>query len=783
MAQLARSSVGVADTKARTTKRLTAKAAPGLVSEVGIPGTTNWRGDPLAESNSKLLHQLAYGMPGQRTWGEWEKIARTDPDVSAVLDFIVAPLRDARVDVEAAQHEDIDPATAEAQAKFLEWCLLQSASPRWTTIVEQMVRGSLTYGHAIHETVLGPVAHPTLPAGEGIGLLRLAQRLPSSIHASNGWVEETLPDGRRELAYVRQVGQQGDKWNSDIRIPSTSLLLTTWNREGNNYRGYSAFRAVWYIAKIREQLLKLVGISLVREGAGIPAAVSQGADGTLLTPKQRKALSKLLANLVVHENASVVMPNGWDIKWIYSPGANKGHVVEAYNQLGALILRQLGAQQMALGTGGTGSRAVGEVHNQVAQSYVDGIRANLEGVLNGTGAPYTGLARRLIELNWGPQPAYPTIKLTLRKPQLSGLEKMQAIQAAVAAGTLTVTIDDENAVREELGLSPIDAEARTAAKVTALPPPGPAPTQPPGAEPQKAAASRRARLSAAPTGAIASRPLRPTEARLDLARMSSFLNTARERFERDVRPVVVEMLAKAAPDIHEAMADGDPSEVAGLKLDTSRLAEAVGRFIDACRAEGASQVKAELSKGSGPGIADKRANGDQSLAPVRFGAEEEDDKGAEESSDDTDTILDAQKDALTRRMAARLKAEVESEAIDAARTGGDSSEVVQRTLARQLDTGAFRADAGSVLTKAWNMGRDSAARELGGVKAVELSAILDGRQCTECEGLDGTQYPFDSDEHDAHVPPLRDCDGGPNCRCLLVYLTADDVGDDEEGDE
>ena len=92
------------------------------------------------------------------------------------------------------------------------------------------------------------------------------------------------------------------------------------------------------------------------------------------------------------------------------------------------------------------------------------------------------------------------------------------------------------------------------------------------------------------------------------------------------------------------------------------------------------------------------------------------------------------------------------------------------TGARQLETGAFRADAGTVTTKIWNVGRDEAARLMGGIASVELSALLDGNQCPTCEQLDGETYPFNSEEHLAHVPPLRDCEGGSRCRCLLAYV-------------
>jgi hypothetical protein len=75
-----------------------------------------------------------------------------------------------------------------------------------------------------------------------------------------------------------------------------------------------------------------------------------------------------------------------------------------------------------------------------------------------------------------------------------------------------------------------------------------------------------------------------------------------------------------------------------------------------------------------------------------------------------------------------------------------------------------------VTTKVFNVGRDEAARLMGGVGSVEYSAVLDSATCEPCQAMDGRTAPFDSAEHDALLPPNRDCAGGDNCRCLLVFI-------------
>jgi hypothetical protein len=490
-----------------------------------------------------------------------------------------------------------------------------------------------------------------------------------------------------------------------------------------------------------------------------------------LTPDQRRAMEKLLANLVYHENASLVPPAGWSLKWTFSGGANKGHVLDAWHRLGVTILEQVQAQQLALGTGDTGSRSVGTVHDASARAFISSVIAVLEGVFNGVGSrPYTGLVRRLVDANFGPQKSYPRLRLTLKQAQLSPKEMLEAVSAGVAAKALTITARDENSLREKLGLSPID-EAERESELTrraAL-----APTvvgaQPPGPTPVVSASLRGS--APKPTKQWAPwRPLRASEARLDLKAMDAFLASRPEVFERDVRPVVVEMLVKAAPAITAAMADGDvtPGEVAALPLDTKRLDAVLATYLADVRAEGGRTVRRELRDGDAEKLLQERRDA------LTAAAGDEDEQGDEREDElvtqEADDVIDAEQERLRKRMVDRLRQEVEREAIDTMRTGGDASEVVSRTVARQLDTGAFRSDAGYVTTKAFSVGRDEAARIMGGVASVEYSAILDNATCDACRSMDGRTAAFDSPEHDAMLPPNRDCDGGDRCRCLLLFI-------------
>jgi len=712
---------------------------------VGISGTTNWAGDIQKESNQILRGTSAYGTAGSPTWGEWENILRTDPDVSAAMEFAKAQIRDCRVSVEEfAATTPEGKAAAKAQADFVRFCLLERCAPGWPELKNQLC-GALIPGFSLHEIIWETVSHSSLPGGQGYGITALQERLPQSIEV-NGWIER---DG--ELAEIKQMGQKPNGGFGTSILPADKVLLFSWNRSGNNYLGFSAFRSVWYLCKIRAELLKLAGISLSREGAGVPVAVSQSNESTL-DAQQRIDLEQLLANIQYHENSSVVMPVGWSIEWIYSPGANKGHILEAWSQLGKAILRQVFAMQLSLGADSSnGSRAVGEVHDGTADSFVQGVLAGIEGAINGAGhRPYEGLPRKIVEANWGPQAGYPKVKLELKQAKINIETKANAVQTLVSVGALTLTLDDENSLREALGFTPVTAEIRDAKKIAA-------PTQPTPAFAMAAEASPF----------VPARPLRFAEQRLDLQRQTKFLAEARESFERQVRPVVVEMLVSALPEIKTAISDGDPSDVADVSLDTKRLSEVVRKFLRAARVEGAAQVEAETKVGAEK-IAEKRAAGIVTMA-----AGEGDEKDPKEITEETDESLEAEEKLISRRIKNRLAQELEAEALQGQRTGATAADMINRVVSRQLETAAFKGDAGVITTTAWNLGREEAAKKLG-TKTVQYSAILDNKVCGPCAALDGEEWPFDSAEHRANLPPNRNCDGSSNCRCVLIYLQEDD---------
>lgn len=725
--------------------------------ELGVPGTINWDGRLHTEANTKLQWEKAYGQPGSTSWGEYEKLERTDHQVASALNLVSAPLRDSIVEVEPASEDEADVAMAD----FVRDNLTEWLEPRAPQLLEQQVRYGLGYGYHLGELVWDTRPDKRVPGGQATYLRKLAQRLPSSL-ASNAWVEK---DG--ELRAIRQQGHRDGKW-VDVELPSDKVLLCTWNRTGSNYQGFSAFRPVWYLAQMRADLLRILAIGHQRESCGVP--VAEVDKDAALSDDQREELQSVLEDLVYHENAGLQLPPGVKLQWVFSPGANKGHVLETWRALGLAILETVQAQQQYLGTSDTGSRAVGEVHAQAQTAFVQGVRAWLEACWNGVGGqPYTGVIRKLVDFNFGAQEKYPLLRLVTKKAELPPMELATAVATLKGAGALTLTADDENDLRERLGLRPIDAEQRAAAAAKSAP-------LPPGADGEEASGTPSPKATSFSLGFTPSRPLRPEEECLALEEMDGFLDGTTDATEEALKKAVEQTIKALLPEVKAALADGNPSELRHLEVDADLIAQAIEAAAEKSKAFGFAQAEKEKKRGTGK-LEKERARGKPgvSAAPVKF--EEDDGEAAPEKPGIApNKALDAHVEAATERVAQRVKAAVWDEAVKAAARGSSAESVVETTWGLFDESKLLRSESGSLVNTAFGIGRSAFLYDnRRAVGSVLYSAILDEDACDECLSEDGKEFPLFSAEHLAHETPYPKCEGKSRCRCLLLPQWKDDA--------
>lgn len=158
------------------------------------------------------------------------------------------------------------------------------------------------------------------------------------------------------------------------------------------------------------------------------------------TADERAKLLRAVAS--IGTDAAAIIPEGMMIEFVE---ASRGGTIDLYERLAAFLDAQVSKAVLGqtltseVGTGG-GSRALGEVHNEVRRDIMRSDARQLAATLN------AALVRPLVELNLGPRARYPRLVIGL-PDELGTLAKIDALTKTVPLGLDVET----SAVRDLLG--------------------------------------------------------------------------------------------------------------------------------------------------------------------------------------------------------------------------------------------------------------------------------------------------------------------------------------------
>jgi hypothetical protein len=400
-----------------------------LQSPAGLTGTPVFGGflRDFGEYNAQLE-----GLTAVRTY---EKMRRSDAQVSATLLACELPIRAATWDVAPAS----DDAEDRAIAGFVRENLfggLEYTSPSG-------VKTSQTWDDVLRNALLmlafGASAHEEIYAIDGamVRLARLAPRLPMTFYR---WVVDT--DGETLLA-LNQYGYRNSSFQS-VTIPAERLAVFTFNREGANFFGRSMLRPAYMHWYIKHQLYRIDAIAGERNGMGVPM-IEQGPDSSR---EDRQAAAKWVQQLAAHEKTGISLPHGWK----FALKGVEGNVRDLYNSIqhhNIEISRTALAFFMNLGLGARsgGNRALGESQTDffflALQATADQIARTIT---------YTTI-RQLVDYNWEGIARYPRLTVcNLRARNFS--ETLESLTRLAEGGLVTPYPELTQYVARELGLPP-----------------------------------------------------------------------------------------------------------------------------------------------------------------------------------------------------------------------------------------------------------------------------------------------------------------------------------------
>lgn len=297
---------------------------------------------------------------------------------------------------------------------------------------------ALPFGHMFFEpvyTLQPPAPGSTLPPGVYAHLGKLAPILPRTIAGFD-------IDASGDLASIsQQVFNDGKA--TTVTIGRDRLVPVINDREGSDWTGQSILRAAYKHWFMKDQLERLGVMIVERNGMGIPSA-EHGPDG------DREANMRAMGQVRAGDMSGISMPAGSNFRLV---GVD-GQTVDPMPQLayhGQEIARSVLAMFLDLGHD-NGARSLGD-------TFVDFFTIALNAVIADLEETFTeDVVRPLVELNFGPDEAYPEVAADSITPQAP--LTAEAIATLVTAGVVHPDEPLEAFTRKQFGMPPSDpAEA------------------------------------------------------------------------------------------------------------------------------------------------------------------------------------------------------------------------------------------------------------------------------------------------------------------------------------
>ena len=276
----------------------------------------------------------------------YDKMRRSDAKVKMATASVKSPIIAANWEVQPASQ---DNAEMKLHAEFIDHVLFKDLDKPFSKM-EHL--SCVEYGFSMFEVTHKPVFnHPKF--GTYVGLKSLGWRSPRSIL----YWRLNPEDG--SIDHVRQLITGDLQRYTDI--PGQFLLVSSLEKEGDNYEGVSMLRSAYGAWKRKNLYLKLMAIGAERNSVPTPTAeIPAGKE----TGAQYNNLIASLMNYTSNENSFVTFPEGWKIDFMksnFDPEKLKAAIDFEDSQIVSAFM----ANFLLLGSTQSGSRAVSSDQSEV----------------------------------------------------------------------------------------------------------------------------------------------------------------------------------------------------------------------------------------------------------------------------------------------------------------------------------------------------------------------------------------------------------------------------------
>lgn len=391
---------------------------PRTKAEIGATGLPLFSGRLSLDTNTRLRWPAAGRI--------YRDMLDNEPAVGALRTAVQTLLRD---DMQVTPG---GPTAADQRAAdHVAMCLQDMRHPLGTAI--RQLAGAWFYGFSLQEQVLK--RRPDGTVGWDAWALRRQETLDrwetDARGRVSGFTQRPAPD------YVLRT------------IPMSRLIHVVADDSESSPEGRGCLRGMYRHWFFVQNIEILFGIALERFGTGMPRFKrTDSTPAAVLTRQQEDDLAAQAERIRQNEQAYIFLPPGIDFDFLESPGLNAETYLNAIQAYRIWMLSVSLAEFIALGTGTTGSFALGESKIDLFLQALTGLQTTICAAINRQAIP------RLMAAN-GWQVAMPLVSLpAVRKYDLEKIGGFAKLLATI--GAFHATPEDEAWFRAISDLHDID---------------------------------------------------------------------------------------------------------------------------------------------------------------------------------------------------------------------------------------------------------------------------------------------------------------------------------------
>lgn len=357
---------------------------PGLIylqtAAAGSSGIKIYAGYFSEEYLSNELH-------GTDAADAYDRMRRSDAKVKMCLNAVKTPIIGSNWEIEPATTDNPDH---KLHADFIEHVLFKDMDKPFS---KTELLSLADFGHCVMEVTHKPVfGHPVF--GDYVGVSALGWRSPRSI------LYWRLNPTNGQIDHIRQL-ITGDL-ERFVDIPGEFLLVASIEKEGDLYEGVSLLRAAYGAWKRKNLYLRMMAIG--NERNAVPTPILTVPDGKQNTVEYQNA-TQVLQNYTSHQNSWIAFPKDWAISFVKSD-FDPEKLTKSIDFENTEIVSAFMANFLLLGSTQSGSRAVSMDQSEFFLGGIQYIADEAISPINHKLIP------QLIKMKFGPQEAYPRMKVT-----------------------------------------------------------------------------------------------------------------------------------------------------------------------------------------------------------------------------------------------------------------------------------------------------------------------------------------------------------------------------------